>query len=246
MNKRNERLYKVKRVLVRSPKGLTAYYYRNGKRISDAKGRQKWIEQNFDSLDKPYARNQPVLTDKERSSFKNSKAQRGLFYYQGKKIKKFITEILKLTGDLSDKDPRDITKIVDNEGKQRFKNYGELEQLFQEKVGNLKGRVRTELGLIGHRGRTQVESIFSIMEHLTLLGVDNWKLMVIKRDGSPVFGKEKGVQEIQDWELKELSAYTKFSDVASMRFWYYIDYDYATKTIIIDLRLAEGKPMFSL
>jgi hypothetical protein len=250
MDKRKERLYKVKRTLVETPKGIRAYYFRNGKRISDDKGRRAWLKQNFKDINKPYAKVQPVLTEKEQKSFKNSKAQRNLFTYNGKKVKKFITEILKLYGDLSDKDPREITKILNPDGTRRFKNYGQFEQLFNRKVEKLKNdgflRAETQRGAVGHRGRTTESSIFSMMENLEILGVDNWKLLVIDRNGNSIFKKEEGIKAIQDWEISELEAMQDDKKVAAMQFFYDIQYDFTNKTIIIDLRIAKGEPMRSL
>lgn len=257
MNKKLfDRKYKVNRTLVQTKKGVVAYYFRDGKRIPASKGRPKWIQQNFEALNKPYARQQPDFTPEEASSFKNSKAQRNLFTYKGKKIKKVITELLKLFGDLKDTDPRDIDKIVDETGKKRFKNYGQLEQLFNTRVSKLKKETLTAesmLGAEGHRGREQTESIFDIMESLSIIGVENWKVVVIDANGNIVKGKDKetgknaAIQAIQKWETKMLEAGVEVNkNIAAMRFIHNLEYDFKTKTIWIDLRASKDIAMYSV
>lgn len=252
MNKKlKQQRYQVKRVLTKTSKGLVPQYFRNGKRIPDAKGRQKWIEQNYDNLDKPYAQDKPFLSEKEKLSFSNAKAQRGLFYYKGKKIPKAVTEIMKLYGDLSDKDPRDITKIKDKAGNQRFKNYGSFEQLYQEAIRKLQENpptieVETKLGAKGHRGRVDHTTAVSIAEALELVGQKGWKIQVIDRNDVTHRGKAAAMKAVQDWELEEMIAKSALSkQLAMLRFYHKIYYDYKNKRLTIDLAESEAEEDYS-
>jgi hypothetical protein len=104
--------------------------------------------------------------------------------------------------------------------------------------------VESKLGAKGHRGRTEHESIFSVMEHLNALGTDKWKLLVIKTNGVAVGGKKRGMKAIQDWELEKMMEFENEEDVAMLRFRYALNYDFNTKTIIIDLNEATVDPPF--
>jgi hypothetical protein len=239
MDKRRDRLYKVKRTLKKQSDGsFKAYYFRNGKRISDAKGRTKWIQQNYEKLDKPYAKDKPLLTEKERLSFNQSRSQRNLFTYKGKKIPKVITEFMKLTDQLDPKSPREITQILNADGTPRYRNYGEFEKDYErakERITKTQTYIETKVGARGHRGRESNQSVYDVMEYLNILG-SQWKLLVINTDDTYARGKKEGAKAIQDWELKQTEILRKANkNVALVRFEHNIEFDFNTKTIIIDL-----------
>jgi hypothetical protein len=156
----------VKRTLVTTKKGVVAYYFEGGKRISEKKGKKKWIKDNFESLDKPYSKNLPTLTANEQKTFKRRKAQVDLFTYKGKKIKKLQSELLKATGTLpSDSKIKEITQLKDERGNQLFRTFGEFEQAFErEKRGISQTQFESFYGAAGYRGRTENESAISVLD----------------------------------------------------------------------------------
>ena len=114
----------VKRVIAKTEKGEVPYYYIDGKRVSEKKGRLKWVQQNYDELNKPYAKEQPLLNKREASSLKRSKAQRELLTYKGKKIKRIKSDLLKATATIPKDFKGDIRNIKDDSGNSLFSNYG--------------------------------------------------------------------------------------------------------------------------
>lgn len=228
----------VKRTLVNTKKGVVAYYFQGGKRISEKKGKLKWVKENFDSLDKPYSKNLPALTNKEEQTFKRRKAQVDLFTYKGKKIKKIQSELLKATGTLpSDSKIKEITQLKDQQGNQLFKSFGEFEQAFErEKRGITQTQFESFYGAAGYRGRTENESAISVLDSLAIIGYDGWKLVVITMDGEEVRGLENGMEAIRDFEevtLEELES--EVDNLAGVSFRYVLNWDFVQKEITIFL-----------
>jgi hypothetical protein len=228
----------VKRTLVTTKKGVVAYYFEGGKRISEKKGKKKWIKDNFESLDKPYSKNLPTLTANEQKTFKRRKAQVDLFTYKGKKIKKLQSELLKATGTLpSDSKIKEITQLKDERGNQLFRTFGEFEQAFErEKRGISQTQFESFYGAAGYRGRTENESAISVLDSLAIIGYDGWKLVVVTEDGEEVRGLENGMEAIREFEeytLEDLEG--EFSNLAGVSFRYVLNWDFNQKEITIFL-----------
>jgi hypothetical protein len=228
----------VKRTLVTTKKGVVAYYFEGGKRISEKKGKKKWIKDNFESLDKPYSKNLPTLTANEQKTFKRRKAQVDLFTYKGKKIKKLQSELLKATGTLpSDSKIKEITQLKDDRGNQLFRTFGEFEQAFErEKRGISQTQFESFYGAAGYRGRTENESAISVLDSLAIIGYDGWKLVVVTEDGEEVRGLENGMEAIREFEeytLEDLEG--EFSNLAGVSFRYVLNWDFNQKEITIFL-----------
>ena len=228
----------VKRTLVTTKKGVVAYYFEGGKRISEKKGKKKWIKDNFESLDKPYSKNLPTLTSNEQKTFKRRKAQVDLFTYKGKKIKKLQSELLKATGTLpSDSKIKEITQLKDDRGNQLFRTFGEFEQAFErEKRGISQTQFESFYGAAGYRGRTENESAISVLDSLAIIGYDGWKLVVVTEDGEEVRGLENGMEAIREFEeytLEDLEG--EFSNLAGVSFRYVLNWDFNQKEITIFL-----------
>jgi hypothetical protein len=228
----------VKRTLVTTKKGVVAYYFEGGKRISEKKGKKKWIKDNFESLDKPYSKNLPTLTSNEQKTFKRRKAQVDLFTYKGKKIKKLQSELLKATGTLpSDSKIKEITQLKDDRGNQLFRTFGEFEQAFErEKRGISQTQFESFYGAAGYRGRTENESAISVLDSLAIIGYDGWKLVVVTEDGEEVRGLENGMEAIRGFEeytLEDLEG--EFSNLAGVSFRYVLNWDFNQKEITIFL-----------
>lgn len=228
----------VKRTLVQTKYGPQVRYYQGGKRLTEAKGRKKWVKENYEALNRPYAKDKPVLLPKEQKAFTWSRAQKELYTYKGKRIKKIVTELLKATKDLPEDGPKEITQILDpNTGKPAFRNYGELEQIYERQRQALEQSytlAESLYGAAGWRNRTQNESATSLLESLKIVGYDGWKLVVIDQD--VVYnGKVKGMEAIRRYEEREMDAAQKtFEDVSALSFTYTLDWNFTTKTITIN------------
>ena len=234
----------VKRTLVTTKKGVVAYYFQGGKRISEKKGKLKWVKDNFDALDRPYSKKLPALTQKEVNTFKRRKAQVDLFTFQGKKIKKIQSELLKATGTLpSDGKIKEIKQLKDQNGQQLFKSFGQFEQAFErEKKGITQSTFESFYGAAGFRNRTENESAISVLESLAIIGYDGWKLVVVTEDGEEVRGLENGMNAIREYEeytLEDLES--EFANLAGVSFRYILNWDFTQKEITIFLEDTEAE-----
>ena len=225
----------VKRVIAKTKKGEVPYYYIDGKRVSEKKGRLKWVQQNYDELNKPYAREPLKLNKKEQSTLKRRRSQKELLTYKGRKIPKLKTDLLKATATIPKDYKGDIRNIKDNKGNALFPNYGVFEQAYEEeKSGVTFTYADSLLGAEGFRGRTEKESAMSILESLEFVGRDGWKLQVHTEDGKISRGLEDGMIAIRKFEEKETeNLQEEIDNVAAVRFRYSLHWDFKTKTITI-------------
>lgn len=231
----------VKRVLAKTRKGEVPYYFVDGKRVSEKKGRLKYIQQNYDELNQPYAKEKPILTKKEQSTLKRSKSQRSLLTYKGKKIPRLKSDLLKATANIPKDFKGDIRDIKDDKGNMLYPSYGVFEQAYeQQKKGVTFTYADSMMGASGWRGRTENESALSILESLEFVGSDNWKLQVHKEDGTIAYGLENGMEAIREFEEYNTEwLQEEVENVAAVSFRYKLNWDFDTKTIVIYLEQTE-------
>jgi hypothetical protein len=228
----------IKRTLVQTKKGIKPFYFEGGKRVRADKGRLKWIQQNYDNLDKPYSKQPKNLTAEEIKTFNRKKSQEELFRYKGKPIDKFMVEVLKGRGAIPlDTKERDILKLKDKEGNNIFRSYGQFEQIFDIAKRELFQTQFTSLmGAAGHRGRTRMESAISIVEGLQIIGYKGWKLEVVLPNGDVVYGINKGLEQIRIFEESETERRTERDrNIAAVRFTYTFEWDTENKVLSINL-----------
>ena len=227
----------VKRTIAKTKRGEVAYYFIDGKRVSEKKGKLKWINQNYENIDQPYSKTPVQLTTKEQKSFNRSKAQKELLTYKGKKIKRIKSDLLKATANIPKDYKGDIRNLKDAKGKSLYPTYGTFEQAFEEqKKGVTFTYADSLLGTEGYRGRTENESALSILESLNFIGSDNWKLEVHKEDGEIARGLEAGmvaIREFEEYVTEDLQE--EIQNIAAVSFRYKLYWDFDTKTIIIYL-----------
>jgi|694.fasta_scaffold07795_32 hypothetical protein len=233
-----KKTYQIKRTLVQTKKGLKPYYFQDGKRVKDAVGRRKFIQQNYDALNKPYSKAPKNLTANEIRSLNQRKAQKELYRYKGKPVDKAKAEFLKSMNIIRQDDKeRDILKLTRADGKPLFDSYGRFENVFEQ----LKGEVfttsfETMMGAEGWRGRTQMESAISIVEGINLIGYKGWKIEATLPDGRVVRGKEKFMEEVKDFEVETTALLTELEEnVAAVSFVYTFDWDFTNKILSINL-----------
>jgi len=224
----------VKRVIAKNGQ---ARYFKDGKRITDKKGKLKFVQQNYELLTNPY-KDKPQLTAKEQKTLKQVKTQKELYRYQGVPIKRQMTDFLKARGYIDPKSPvRDITKIVSPAGSQLFKNYGQFEQAYYRMIDQFRTTQATSLfGVAGWHGRTENQSAISLFENVSILGRDGWKLKVIDLDGNEFAGIKTGMEKIREYEemiTEDMEG--EFENLAAVSFTYILDWDFKTKTITVDL-----------
>jgi hypothetical protein len=228
----------IKRTLVQTKKGIKPAYFEGGKRIKASKGRLKWVQQNYENLDKPYSKQPKNLTADEIKTFNRKKAQEELFRYKGRPVDKFMVEVLKGRGVIpQDTKERNILNLRDKNNNQIFRSYGQFEQIFDIAKRDLfQTKFTSVMGAEGHRGRTRMESAISIVEGLQILGVQGWKLGVVLPNGDAVFGTTKGMEQIRMFEERETEKATKSNkNVAAVRFTYTFLWDIKNKVIAIEL-----------
>jgi len=232
----------IKRTLVQTKKGIKPHYFEGGKRIRADKGRLKWIQQNYEDLDKPYSKQPKNLTADEIKTFNRKKAQEELFRYKGKPIDRFMVEVLKGRGFIpQDTKERDILKLKDKDNNPIFRNFGQFEQIFNiAKKDLFQTQFTSLMGAEGHRGRVQMESAISIVEGLQIVGYKGWKLEVLLPNGDAVYGINRGMEQIRNFEESETEKYTKDNqNVAAVRFNYTFEWD--TENQILSIRLWDDK-----
>jgi hypothetical protein len=231
----------VKRVIAKTKRGEVAYYYIDGKRVSDKKGRLKWLNQNFEEIDRPYAKEPVKLTPKETKSFNRSKGQKDLLTYKGKKIKRIQSDLLKATANIPKDFKGDIRKLVDAKGNPLYPTYGAFEQAYEaQKKGITFTYADSLMGAGGFRGRTENESALSILESLEFVGSDGWKLKVVNEDGQVANGIEKGLDEIRKFEENITETLQEeVENVAAVSFRYKLNWDFEKKVVIIYLEQTD-------
>jgi hypothetical protein len=218
-------------------------YFEGGKRITAKKGKLKFVQQNYDILTNPY-KDKPSLSDKERQTLQRVKTQKELFRYKGVPIKREITDFMAARGYIDQKtSPRDITKIVSPGGNKLFRSYGQFEQAYARLVDQFRFTTASSMyGAAGWRGRTQNQGVVNLFENISILGRDGWKLNVIDLDGKDHRGQVKGMEAIREFEemiTQDLS--NKFDNLAAVSFDYQLEWDFKTKTIIVNLSEARAQ-----
>jgi hypothetical protein len=228
----------IKRTLVQTKKGLKAYYFKNGKRIKDATGRLKWVKQNYEVVDRPYAKTPVNLTAEEIKTYNRKKSQAELYRYKGKPVDKLKAEFLKSMNLIrKDDKERDILKLTDQKGNRLFDSYGKFENVFEQiKADKFTTSFESLMGAEGWRGRTSMQSAISVVEGLNIIGYGGWKLEITLPTGEIIRGKEKGFEAIKNFE-EEITAMmvAENENVSAVSFTYSFDWDFVNKIISINL-----------
>jgi hypothetical protein len=228
----------IKRTLVQTKKGVKAYYFKNGKRIKDATGRLKWVKQNYEVVDRPYAKTPINLTADEIKTYNRKKSQAELYRYKGKPVDKLKAEFLKSMNLIrKDDKERDILKLTDQKGNRLFDSYGKFENVFEQiKADKFTTSFESLMGAEGWRGRTSMQSAISVVEGLNIIGYGGWKLEITLPTGEILRGKEKGFEAIKNFE-EEITAMMveENENVSAVSFTYSFDWDFVNKIISINL-----------
>jgi hypothetical protein len=228
----------IKRTLVQTKKGVKAYYFKNGKRIKDASGRLKWVKQNYEVVDRPYAKTPINLTADEIKTYNRKKSQAELYRYKGKPVDKLKAEFLKSMNLIrKDDKERDILKLTDQKGNRLFDSYGKFENVFEQiKADKFTTSFESLMGAEGWRGRTSMQSAISVVEGLNIIGYGGWKLEITLPTGEILRGKEKGFEAIKNFE-EEITAMMveENENVSAVSFTYSFDWDFVNKIISINL-----------
>jgi hypothetical protein len=219
--------------LKKDSNGITRYV-----RTSDTKGAKAYIDKNFDSLKNNYTN----LTDKEKSSIKRSKAQKELFRWDGKPIKKEVTDFLIQDGSIIKKNsPKELTKA----NLPNVKRPSDLEREFNFLLNqnNVLDSV-SKWGATGFRKRIKSENIVSIKEE-----IDKWLnqgFVLEVNDLERQFTDIKAWNALKQFEINVLNDYKKKNEnVAMVKFDYKIYIDEDTKRIVINLSETKHEPFNS-
>jgi len=201
-------------------------------RTNDKKGVSNYVKKNFDSIK---YQSKDLISDKEEEAYERSKAQRELYRYKGKPIKKYKTDILSNFGVFDPKKDkeREVTKIPDL---QAFKRPSDIDrQLNYYLEGDfLAFEIGTHLGAEGFRGREKATSIVDIAEVIKPYKDYGFKFAVI-RDGEEYTGAS-AYEQVRDWEITALEEFQdEGANVAAVRTKYVLRYDPKLKLIYLDL-----------
>ena len=233
----------VKRAITQTKRGPEARYFQNGKRIPAAKGRTKWINQNYETLSNPWRKSQLPLLPAEQRSLRNVAAQKELFRYKGRPIKKTIVEVMTQKGFLDPSGPRELTAIRLPNGAQQWKSYGAFEQVFERLKEDFVKTFTTLQGAAGFRFRQSTVGIIKMQDALKPLKDDGWRFEVKDKKGRIVAsGYASCLKYIMEYEVTQTEKLAKKDkSVAATSFSYEIQYDWKEKRITIDMK--NTKPM---
>ena len=213
--------------------------------ISEKKGRKKFIEKNYDNLQKPSKREQQKLSEKEQKTYERAKNQKQLWRIKGKPVKRWKTDLLEFTNLI---DPKSKTRDLDKLPTPYLRP-SEVDKDVERVLNNLPLiQVETEIGGAGFRERTEATGIHEIVERLDFVGTDGWKIAVTTEDGDVLRG-ESALNYMKDWEIAMTEQISEEeSNVAMVRFKYQVQYDQGTKTIYIDINdvdwdIAQSDPI---
>jgi len=218
--------------LKKDSNGITRYV-----RTSDAKGAKAFIDKNFDKVKNNYTN----LTKKETSSIKRSKAQKSLYRWNGKSIKKNITDFLKEEGIIPKDAPRDLSKA----NLPNLKRPSDLEREYNSLLNrdNLLDS-RSEWGNAGSRGRIKAENIVSIREELDKWLKQGFTLEV--NDFEQQYTGNKGWAAIKKFETNVFeSLREENTNTAFVKFDYKVYIEGDSKKIVINLSESNYEPMYS-
>jgi hypothetical protein len=218
--------------LKKDSRGITRYV-----RTSDKKGAKAFIDKNYKVLKNNYTK----LTKKETTSIKRSKAQKSLYRWNGKSIKKNITDFLMEEGIIPKNAPKDLSKA----NLPNLKRPSDLEREYNSLLNrdNLLDS-KSEWGSSGFRGRVKAENIVSIKEEL-----DKWLkqgFLLEVNDLEQQFLSNKGWAAIKKFETNIFESFREENtNTAFVKFDYKVYIDAQTKRIVINLAEATYQAMYS-
>jgi hypothetical protein len=218
--------------LKKDSKGITRYV-----RTSDVKGAKAFVKKNFDTLKNDYTN----LTPKEKTSIKRSKAQKSLFRWNGKSIKKDITNFLTEEGII----PKNAAKDLSKANLPNLRRPSDLEREYNSLLNrdNILNSI-SQWGNVGSRGRIKAENIVSIREEL-----DKWLnqgFVLEVNDFEKQYIGNNAWAAIKRFETNVFETLVEEnSNVAFVKFDYKIYIDSQSKRIEINLSEATYEVMYS-
>ena len=221
--------------LKQDARGVTRYVP-----TTEEKGRQKFVEKNYDKLKRPSQRTN--LSQSEKKTFERSKQQKELWRIKGKAIKRWKTDLLEFTNLLDPKSKeRDLTKLPTP-----YNRPSEIDKDVNRILRDLPlVTMETEIGAGGFRERTEATGIHDVVERLDFIGTDGWKLAVTDENGDVLRGNT-ALEYMKNWEIQQTEMISEEGEnVAMVRFQYKLQYDKNTKTIYIDINDVDAIPVES-
>jgi hypothetical protein len=220
----NVRYFKLKK----DSRGVEVY-----KRVSDTEGSKAYIKKNYDNVKKDSTK----LTNKEKSSFNRSKAQKSLFRFDGKAIPKKVTDFLINEKFLNKKTPKELKKA----NLKNIKRPSDVEALLKKAMKSKKneGFAEPKYGNSGYRNRERVENLVSLREEISPWLDGGYQFVVYQLgDSTPAYG-DAGFQAIKRFET--MTYKREFADKSSafIRFIYRFRVD--EKTRLVEVYLSEAQ-----
>jgi hypothetical protein len=224
----------IKRVVLKS--GVVRYY-QNGKQITQASGRRKFLKQN-PKIDRKTIIDSPLKSKKKKEKpwlFKN--LAHVPFAYVDILTKLAIINPKKIKN-------RDLYNVFEN-GVRKFNNFKDIKRIIDEEAKNnaLVFQWCNEKGLPGYRGRdfetfanNKIQNIVDIVNLIDSQAYRRFKFYVIDRQGDLQSGRVLGLLALRDFEIDVGSEIQKLvPNSAYLRFCYDYTIKYEQKEIEINL-----------
>jgi hypothetical protein len=220
------RYYKLKK----DARGIEVY-----KQITQKEGAKKFVQKNYDKI-----KNAPKtsLTKKEQESLNRSRSQRNLFRFDGRPVRKVITDFLK----------NDQIKLInpnDKELSNQFDRYADLERAFKRLTSSVNELSATsEWGAEGFRNRATAQNIVSIKNQITPWTEQGYEFQVV--DGGDVYSGMEAWANIREYETDQFDSYDEENpNLAFLKFTYIIEIDHENNTIMVLLSETIIEPFSS-
>lgn len=222
-------------------------YFDGGKRISDAAGVRRFIQQ-FTAAAANIARS-GGLTDRELRSFRAKQLaeknrdkivarSKTAFRFGGRFIPKYLELLMRELKMIDDKSNREL--------KQEFPDVNFFGDLLR-RIDELTSRTKVYAGQWGleneKRRRETFVSVIDIAERLNEGVYERLKLLVYDRSGDLVKkGRAGSLEAIRNWEIKEIDDIMKTeNNPAYVTFIHIADIDVENGTVSIDLRDSDSR-----
>lgn len=222
-------------------------YFDGGKRITDARGVRKFVQQFTDAAAR--VAQTGGLTDAELRSFRAKQLaeknrekivlrSRNAFRFGGRFIPKYLELLMRELKLIDDNSNRELKREFPD-----VKFYGDLLRFINDSTPRSKVYAG-QYGLENEKRRRETfVSVIDIAERLNEGAYERLKLNVFDRAGQLVKkGRAGSLEAIRDWEIKEIDDIMKTeNNPAYVTFIHIADIDAQNGTVTIDLRDSDSK-----
>lgn len=204
--------------LKKDKRGIEVY-----KQIPAKEGASKYVKKNYNKVK---VTEKAKLTKKEQESLNRSRGQRDLYRFDGRPVKKVITDFFE----------NDQVKYAkDGKFTINFERYADIEREYKRLVQNLNAvELGSEWGAEGWRGRTAPTNIVQVNNQIKPWTEMGYSFEVI--DGGDVYSGNKAWVELKRYETEMFDEkMDEYPNLAYLKFKYIIEINHEAGTITINL-----------